>query len=73
MGAFGVMKGAAMVGLALVIAVGRHWRHGERFARTVGVVAVGWALLIVVDPSFAAGLDPDAIMQMDMPTGDMGS
>ena len=71
--AFGVMNVAAMVSLALVIAVEKHWRHGERFARTVGVVAVGWALLIVVDPGFAPGLDPDAVMQMDMPTGGMGS
>jgi len=76
--AFGVMNVAAMVGLALVIAVEKHWRHGERFARAVGVVAVAWALLIVVDPGFAPGLDPDAVMDMDMdgmdmPMDDMGS
>jgi hypothetical protein len=45
--------------------VEKHWRHGERFARAVGVVAVAWALLIVVDPGFAPGLDPDAVMDMD--------
>mgnify|MGYP001589415137 FL=1 len=68
--AFGVMNVAAMVGLALVIAVEKHWRHGGLFARAVGVVAVLWALLIVIDPGFAPGLDPDALMDMggmDMP------
>ena len=64
--AFGVMNIAAMVGLALVIAVEKHWRHGERFARAVGIVAVVWAIAIVIDPSVAPGLDPDAIMNMDM-------
>ncbi len=70
--AFGVMNLAAMVGLALVIAVEKHWRHGERFARAVGLVAVLWAVAIVVDPGVAPGLDPDAVMRMDgMQMGDM--
>ena len=64
--AFGVMNMAAMVGLALVIAVEKHWRHGEKFARLVGIVAVVWAVAIVIDPSVAPGLDPDAVMDMDM-------
>ena len=68
--AFGVMNMAAMVGLALVIAVEKHWRHGEKFARLVGIVAVVWAVAIVIDPSVAPGLDPDAVMNMDM-NGDM--
>ena len=64
--AFGVMNMAAMVGLALVIAIEKHWRHRERFARLVGVVAVVWAVAIIFDPSVAPGLDPDAVMNMDM-------
>jgi len=62
--AFGVMNVAAMVGLALVIAVEKHWRHGERFAQTVGVVAVVWALVIIVEPGAAPGLNPDAVVDM---------
>jgi len=62
--AFGVMNMAAMVGLALVIAVEKHWRHGERFAQAVGVIAVVWALVIVVEPGAAPGLNPDAVVDM---------
>ena len=50
-----------------MIAIEKHWRHGERFARVVGVVAVVWAVGIIIDPSIAPGLDPDAVM--GMPTG----
>ena len=64
--AFGVMNMAAMVGLALVIAIEKHWRHGEKFARLVGFVAVVWAVAIIFDPSVAPGLDPDAVMDMKM-------
>ena len=67
--AFGVMNVAAMVGLALVIAVEKHWRHGERFARVVGVVAVVWVVWIIIDPSVAPGLDPDAVMGMQSDGG----
>ena len=66
MAAFGVMNMAAMIGLALVIAIEKHWRHGERFARVVGFIAIVWALAIIIDPSAAPGLDPDAVMNMDM-------
>ena len=62
--AFGVMNVAAMVALALVIAVEKHWRHGEHFARAVGVVAVVWAVVIVINPAVAPGLDPNAVMGM---------
>ncbi len=70
--AFGAMNVAAMVGLALVIAVEKHWRHGERFARVVGAVALVWAVAILVDPGVAPGLDPGAVMKMDMPMDGMG-
>ena len=62
--AFGVMNVAAMIGLALVIAVEKHWRHGERFAQAVGVVAIVWALLILIEPGAAPGLNPREAMDM---------
>ena len=62
--AFGVMNVAAMIGLALVIAIEKHWRHGERFARAVGGVAIAWAVLIVIEPGAAPGLDPGSGMGM---------
>jgi predicted metal-binding membrane protein len=58
--AFGVMNVVAMVGLAVIIGVEKTWRHGERFARLVGVAAVVYAAVLVVEPSLAPGLDPDA-------------
>ena len=67
--AFGVMNVAAMVGLALVIGVEKHWRYGGQFARLIGIVAIAWAVLIIIEPGAAPGLDPDAVM--DMPMGGM--
>ena len=66
---FGIMNVAAMVGLALIIAIEKRWRYGETFAKTIGVAAIVWALVIVVEPGAAPGLDPDLLMNM----GDMGS
>ena len=63
--AFGVMNVAAMVVLALVIAIEKHWRHGRRFAGAVGVIAIVWALVILVEPGAAPGLDPHDAMNMD--------
>lgn len=60
--AFGVMNIAAMIGLALVIAVEKVWRHGERFARVVGVAALVYAVALVFRPELAPGLDPGAVM-----------
>jgi len=62
--AFGVMNVAAMVGLAVVIAVEKGWRHGEWFARAVGVAALVYALALVFMPELAPGLDPGAVMTM---------
>ena len=62
--AFGVMNVVAMIGLALVIAVEKHWRRGEWFARAVGVVAIVWALLILIEPGAAPGLNPREVMDM---------
>lgn len=64
--AFGVMNVAAMVALAIVIAVEKTWRHGERFARVVGVGCLVYAVAVVVRPGLAPGLDPGAVSSMTM-------
>lgn len=70
--AFGVMNLLAMVGLAVVIGVEKHWRHGRTFARAVGMAALVLAVLVVVEPGLAPGLDPggtgedDREMEMEM-------
>jgi predicted metal-binding membrane protein len=61
---FGVMNIGAMVGLAVVIAVEKVWRHGEAFARFVGVGCLVFAVVLVFEPGLAPGLDPDAVMPM---------
>ena len=72
--AFGVMNLPAMIGVAVIIAVEKVWRFGERFARVVGVSALVYAALVGIDSSLAPGLDPagvsDHIMEMD---DDMGA
>jgi predicted metal-binding membrane protein len=62
--AFGVMNVAAMVGLAVVISVEKVWRHGERFARAVGVAALVYAFALAFKPELAPGLDPGAVRTM---------
>lgn len=62
--AFGVMNVVAMVALAAVISIEKVWRHGERFARAVGVASLLYAVALVFEPSLAPGLDPDAVMPM---------
>ena len=67
----GVVDVPAMVGLAVVIAPEKMWRHGERFARLLGVVALVWAAAIAVSPRLAPALDPAANMaDMQLRTGD---
>lgn len=68
---FGVMNVAAMAGLALVIAVEKMWRHGERFARVIGVGCLAFAVAVAFEPGLAPGLDPDGVMNMSNMT-DMG-
>ncbi len=60
--AFGVMNLLAMVGVALVIAVEKLWRHGEQFARAVGAAALIYAVVVAFAPRLAPGLDPDRTM-----------
>jgi predicted metal-binding membrane protein len=62
--AFGVMNVGAMVALAAVIAIEKVWRHGEVFARVVGVACLAFAVGVVFEPGLAPGLDPDAIVPM---------
>jgi predicted metal-binding membrane protein len=58
--AFGVMNVAAMVGLAVVIALEKVWRHGALLARIVGVGALVYAVAVLIKPGLAPGLDPHA-------------
>lgn len=69
--AFGVMNLLAMAGLALVIGIEKHWRHGRTFSRAVGIAALVLAVLVVVEPGLAPGLDPGGMSSPDVPM-DMG-
>ena len=62
---FGVMNVWAMVGLALVIALEKLWRHGAQLARAAGWASLALAVLVIPFPGIATGLNPDAVMQMD--------
>jgi len=62
--AFGVVNVGAMVGLAAVIAIEELWRHGETFARVVGVAWLVFAVVVLFEPDLAPGLDPDGVNQM---------
>lgn len=66
--AFGVMNITAMIVLAVIIAVEKSWRHGEYFARIVGIGSMAYALALVFLPGLAPGLDPAGVMQIS----DMG-
>jgi predicted metal-binding membrane protein len=71
--AFGVMNLLAMVGVAVVIAAEKLWRHGERFAQVVAVAALAYAVVVAFVPEAAPGLDPgragmDDMMDMDEPS-----
>jgi predicted metal-binding membrane protein len=61
---FGVMNIWAMVGLALVIALEKLSRYGERLARVVGAVSLSLAVLVIFVPEVAPGLKADDTMQM---------
>jgi predicted metal-binding membrane protein len=62
--AFGVMNVGAMLFLAVVIAVEKVWRHGERFARAIGVGCLVYSVAILFEPGLAPGLDPGSVMSM---------
>jgi predicted metal-binding membrane protein len=63
--AFGVMNVGAMVGLAAVIAIEKLWRHGETFARVVGVACLVFAVVVLFKPGLAPGLDPNGVNQIE--------
>ena len=63
--ALGVMNLPAMAALAIVVLVEKTWRHGERFARATGVVALILAAAVVWVPELAPGLRAaPALMRM---------
>jgi predicted metal-binding membrane protein len=72
--AVGLMNVVAMVVLAAVVLVEKTWRWGPRFSRVVGVVALVLAVVVVLRPSLAAGLQPATPMSgggmVDTPTMD---
>ena len=57
MAAFGFMNLWAMVGLAAVVAVEKHWVRGAMFGRAVAAVAFGLAIGVIFEPGLAPGLD----------------
>ena len=64
MAAFGFMNLWAMVGLAAVVGIEKHWVRGEGFARGIGVAALIAAVAVIWVPELAPGLQP-----MEMPLG----
>lgn len=58
--AVGVMNVPVMVGLALLIALEKQWRHGELLAKLAGVAAVAFAIAIAFDAGLAPGLFDDS-------------
>ena len=64
--AVGVMNIPAMVGLALLIALEKQWRHGETLAKFAGVAALVFAAAVALDAGLAPGLVPaEHPMEMD--------
>lgn len=53
---FGVMNVLAMAAIAFVVAVEKLWRHGEQFARGVGVACALAAIAVLAAPDLASGL-----------------
>lgn len=56
--ALGTMSVAAAFGLAVVIAAEKYLPWGSRLSRVVGVLAVGWAVVVLIAPAAAPGLHP---------------
>lgn len=60
MALFGFMNLWAMVGLAAVVAVEKHWVHGPTFGRAIAATALGFAVAVIFEPGLAPGLDGNA-------------
>ena len=66
--AFGFMNMWAMIGLAAVVAIEKHWPHGEAFGKAIAMVAFGLAVAVVWVPELAPGLDAGgSMMAMETP------
>jgi predicted metal-binding membrane protein len=63
----GMMNVPAMIGLALLIALEKQWRHGEVVARLAGVAALVFAVAIALDADLAPGLIDRGPMEMTDP------
>jgi predicted metal-binding membrane protein len=63
----GMMNVPAMIGLAVLIALEKQWRHGEIVARIAGVAALVFAVAIAVDADLAPGLIDRGDMEMNDP------
>ncbi len=61
---FGVMNVWAMAAIAVVVAVEKLWRHGERFARAVGIACALLAIAVLMIPDLASGLTGIGPMSM---------
>lgn len=62
--AFGVMNVAAMIALSAIVIVEKTWRHGVRFARVVGVLALVFAAAVLLRPALAPGLHQQPMTTM---------
>lgn len=60
--AFGTMNVLAALSLASVVIVEKLSPWGQRFSRAVGVAALLWAVVVLIDPALAPGLQPMAAM-----------
>ena len=56
--AFGLMNLAAMIVLAAVVVIEKTGPWGRRFSRTLGIVALVLAVVVVFQPHLAPGLQP---------------
>ena len=59
MTAFGFMNLWAMIGLAAVVAIEKHWSHGAAFGEAIAMAALVLAVAVVWLPELAPGLDAD--------------
>lgn len=59
--ALGTMNVAVMVGLGVITALEKLWRHGPRLAKVVGAVFLALALVAIFRPEVVPGLQPPAM------------
>jgi len=54
--AFGLMNVLAIIAVASVVLVEKSHRWGVPIAKTVGVAAIVFAMVVAINPAFATGL-----------------